>query len=64
MIKIKKSMIQLLKELVEDEIIHNQLEILFKSGKKKEGLIKILTASDITRRIKYLKFTENINNQI
>jgi hypothetical protein len=50
--------------LVKDKIIHNQLEILFKSGKKKEGLIKILTASDITRRIKYLKFTENINNQI
>jgi hypothetical protein len=64
LIKIKKSMIQLLKELVKDKIIHNQLEILFKSGKKKEGLIKILTASDITRRIKYLKFTENINNQI
>jgi len=64
LIKIKKSMIQLLKDLVKDEIIHNQLEILFKSGKKKEGLIKILTASDITRRIKYLIFTENINNQI
>jgi hypothetical protein len=64
LIKIKKNMIQLLKELVKDKIIHNQLEILFKSGKKKEGLIKILTASDITRRIKYLKFTENINNQI
>ena len=64
LIKIKKSMIQLLKELVKDEIIHNQLEIVLKSGKKEEVLIKFLTASDITRRIKYLKFTENIKNQI
>jgi len=64
LIGIKESIIQLLKELVKYKIIHNQLEIVFKSGKKEEGLIKILTASDITRRIKYLKFTENIKNQI
>ena len=63
LIKIKESMIQLLKELVKDKIIHNQLEIVFKNGKKKDGLIKILTASDITRRIKCLKFTENIKNR-
>jgi hypothetical protein len=63
LIKIKESMIQLLQELVKDKIIHNQLEIVFKSDKKKDGLIKILTASDITRRIKYLKFTENIKNR-
>jgi hypothetical protein len=49
---------------IKDKIIHNQLEILSKSGKKKEVLIKFLTASDITRRIKYLKFTENIKNKI
>jgi hypothetical protein len=35
LIKIKESMIQLLKELVKDKIIHNQLEIVFKIGKKK-----------------------------
>jgi hypothetical protein len=64
LIKIKESLIQLLKELVKDKIIHNQLKIVCKSGKKKDGLIKFLTASDITRRIEYLKFTENLKNQI
>jgi len=62
LIEIKESIIQLLKELVKDKIIHNQLEIVLKSGKKEEVLIKFLTASDITRRIKYLKFTENLKN--
>jgi hypothetical protein len=61
---VKESIVGLLKELVKDKIIHNQLEILSKSGKKKEVLIKFLTASDITRRVKYLKFTENIKNKI
>jgi hypothetical protein len=64
LIGVKESIVRLLKELVKDKIIHNQLEILSKSGKKKEVLIKFLTASDITRRIKYLKFTENIKNKI
>jgi predicted oxidoreductase len=62
LIKIKENMIQLLKELLKKKIIYNQLEIVLKSGKKKDGFIKNLTASDITRRIKYLKFTENIKN--
>jgi len=35
LIKIKESIIQLLKELVKNKTIHNQLEIIFKSGKKK-----------------------------
>ena len=62
LIGIKENIIKLLKELVEDQIIHNQLEILLKNGKKKDVSIKYLTASDITRRVKYLKFTENIKN--
>ena len=62
LIKIKENIIQLLKELSKEEIIHNRLEIVLKSGKIKNGLIKNLTASDITRRIKYLKFIENIKN--
>ena len=62
LIKIKENIIQLLKELSKEEIIHNRLEIVLKSGKIKNGLIKKLTASDITRRIKYLKFIENIKN--
>ena len=62
LIGIKESIIQLLKELVEDKIIYNLLEIILKSGKKKDISIKYLTASDITRRIKHLKFTENIKN--
>lgn len=47
LIGIKESIIELLKELVKDKIIHNQLEIILKSGKKKEVLITFLTASDI-----------------
>ena len=35
LIKIKENIIQLLKELLKDKIIHNRLEIVFKSGKKK-----------------------------
>jgi len=34
-IKIKENLIQLLKELVKNKIIHNRLEIVLKSGKKK-----------------------------
>lgn len=60
LIKIKKSIIQLLNELVEDKIIHNEVEFVLKSGKKKDQLIKNLTTSDITRRIKYIKFQEKI----
>ena len=62
LIQIKKTILQLLRELVENKIIHNQLEIVLKSGKKKEVRLKKLTTSDITRRIKYLNFTENIRN--
>jgi len=64
LIKIKERIIQLLKELVKYKIIHNQLEIILKNGRKKEVLIKSLTTSDITRRVKYLKFSENIDNLV
>ena len=62
LIKIKENIIQLLKELVKEKIIYDQLKIVLKSSKRKDVLIKNLTASDITKRIKYLKFTENIKN--
>lgn len=58
LIKIKKNIIQLLNELVENKIIQNAVEIVLKSGKRKNRLIQNLTLSDITRRIKYLKFYE------
>ena len=62
LIKIKENIIQLLNELVENKIIHNQVEILLKSGKKKDQLIKDLTTSDLTRRIKYVGFNEKFKN--
>ena len=62
LIQIKKSMIQLLNELVENKIIHNEVRLVLKSGKKKDQLIKNLTTSDITRRIKHIKFHEKIDN--
>jgi hypothetical protein len=58
LIKIKKNIIQLLNELAENNIIQNAVEIVLKSGKKKDQLIQNLTLSDITRRIKYIKFYE------
>ena len=58
LIKIKKNIIRLLSELVENKIIQDKVEILLKSGKKRDRLIQNLTISDITRRIKYIKFYE------
>ena len=60
LIKIKKSIIQLLNELVKDKIIDNEVRFVLKSGGKKDQLIKNLTTSDIRRRIKYIKFQEKI----
>ena len=62
LIQIKKSIIQLLNELVENRIIQNEVVIVLKSGKKTQGLIKNLTTSDITRRIKHIKLTEVLKN--
>ena len=62
LIKIKKNIIQLLNELVENRIIQNEVVIVLKSSKKTHGLIKNLTTSDITRRIKYIKLTEVLKN--
>ena len=60
LIKIKKSIIQLLNELVKDKIIDNEVGFVLKSGVKKDQFIKKLTTFDITRRIKYIKFHEKI----
>ena len=62
LIQIKKNIIQLLNELVENKIIHNEVRLVLKSGKKKDQLIKSLTTSDITRRINHIKFHEKIEN--
>ena len=62
LIKIKRDIIQLLDELVENSIIQNKIEIMLKSGKKRAKSIKDLTVSDITQRIKYIKFDEKISN--
>jgi len=58
LIQIKKNLIQLLSELVDNKIIHDEVEITLKSGKKKDLLIQNLTTSDITRRIKYIQLHE------
>ena len=58
LIRIKKNLIQLLSELVENKIIQNKMEVILKSGKKKDRLIQNLTTSDITRRIKYIQLHE------
>lgn len=58
MIQIKKNLIRLLNELVENEIIQNEVLIVLKSYKNKDRLIQNLTTSDITRWIKYIQFHE------
>lgn len=62
LIQIKENIIQLLNELVENQIIDNKVQILLKTGKKKDLLIEKLTTSVITRRIKYIKFYEKFKN--
>jgi hypothetical protein len=57
LIQVKKNILQLLTELVENNLIHNEVKILLKSGRKKNRLIKFLTTPDITRRIKQVKNT-------
>lgn len=64
LVAIKVSIIYLLEELVKDSVIHNKIEILFKNNKVKEVSVESLTVSSITRRIRYLKFTENIKARI
>ena len=56
LILIKKSIIQLFRELVENKIIQNEVEILLKSDKSKDLLIKNVNTFDITRQIKYVQF--------
>jgi len=60
LIQIKKNIIKLLNELVENNIIQNKIAIEWKSGRNKDHLIQNLTVSDITRRIRYIKFHEKI----
>jgi len=58
LIKMKKNIIRLLSELIENKIIEDKVEILLKSVKKRNRLIQNLTISDIIRRMKYIKFYE------
>ena len=64
LIRIKKNIIQLFKKLVENKIIQNEIKIILKSGKNKDLLIKNITTSDITRRIKYVRFQEIFRKSI
>ena len=61
---VERNIINLLNELVENEIIQNEVEIILKSGKNKDHLIRNLTTSDITRRIKYIKFHEILRKSV
>ena len=64
LIQIKKNLIRLLIELVENKIIRNEVEVILKSGKKKYHLIKNLTTSDVTRRIKYIQLHEILRKMV
>ena len=64
LIQIKKNLIRLLNELVENKIIQNDVEFVVKSGKKKYHLVKKLTDSDITRRIKYIQLHEILRKSV
>ena len=58
--QLKLDLIQLLVELVKSNIIRNEIEIVLKSGKKRSALVGFLTTSDITRRVKHIKFYEKV----
>jgi len=60
LVKIKKNIVKLLNELVESRIVDDEIVLVLKSDGKKDLLIKNLTTSDITRRIKYIEFNEKI----
>ncbi len=64
LVQIKKNIIKLFNELVENEIIQNEVGIILKSGKNKDHLIQNLTTSDITWRIKYIKFHEILRKSV
>lgn len=64
LVQIKKNIIKLFNELVENEIIQNEVGIILKSGENKDHLIQNLTTSDITRRIKYIKFHEILRKSV
>ena len=57
LVQILKNVIKWFNELVENEIIQNEVEII-KMVKIKDYLIHNFNTSDITRRIKYIKFYE------
>ena len=59
-IQLKKSIIQLLNELGENQIIDTELEIIDKKGNHQHIQIKYLTTSNLNGKIKYLKIIENI----
>ena len=61
-IQLKKTIIQLLNELVDNQLIENNLEIITKKGTNRHISIKDLTFYNLNGQIKYLKFTENIKN--
>lgn len=63
MIQIKKSMIQLVDELVEEELIQLELQIIYKNWKKRQIRIEELTNCIISKRIQYFKFNEIIKNK-
>lgn len=64
LVQIKKNIIKLFNELVENEIIQNEVEITLKSGKNKDHWIQNLTTSDITRRVQYIKFHEILRKSL
>ena len=57
MVQIKTDFVQLLQELV---LNINELEIIYKNGKESQITVEKLTANQINRRIRYLKFNQNI----
>ena len=60
LIKIKKNIIKLFKELFENNIIQNEIEIVLKNGKRMNQLIVKLNSSHVTQRVKHIKFHEKI----
>lgn len=59
MVQLKKSTIQLFQLCLQHKFIKPELEIIYKSGKKRHIRIEELTTPILTRRIQSFHFNEN-----
>ena len=56
--KVKKNIIQLFKELVDNNIIEQELKLVTKTGNETTILVQNITLSHLTARLKFIQINE------